>query len=140
MPATLQDTLENYLKNPSSVRGAAKAKAAATPGIAISDFTVTYDGKSLSAMATFTPTGVTIGALGVALYPPNPPDGTFWALGITGTSGFDNPDGADYQLQALTKTQLFDPAIEGNEVYAIALALTPDLDLFESEITVTVGS
>ena len=137
MPTTLQNAIENYLKNPSSARAA--AKAAATPGIAISDFTVKYDGTSLAGMATFTPTGVTIAALGVALYPPDPPNGTFWALGITGTSGFDNPNGADYALQATTETQLFNPSVQGKEVYAIALALTPDMIPFLADMTVTVA-
>ncbi len=138
MPTTLQNALENFLRNPSSARDAAKKAAGTGAGIAISDFTVTYDGTALVAMATFTPTGVTTAALGVALYPPNPPDGTYWALGITGTSGFDNPNGADYPLQAMTQTQLFNPDVQGNEVYAIALALTPDMILFLADMTVSV--
>jgi len=137
MPPSIQETLENYLKNPASARSA--ATAAAQPGIAISDFTVTYDGTTLSAIATFTPTGVTTAALGVAVYPPNPPDGTFWAFGISGTSGYGNPNGADYALQATTQTQLFNPANQGNEVYATAIAITPDMNVFLADMTVTVS-
>jgi len=136
MPTNFLQAIENHLKNPSSARTA--ATAAPPAGIAISDFTVTYDGTTLAATATFTPTDVRIAALGVAVYPPNPPDGTFWAFGISGTSGFDNPNGADYALEAMTQTQLFNPANQGNEVYAVALAVTPDMNLFLMSMTVTV--